>query len=306
MMEKIFGKGSMKRQKVRVYLPAHKKMVALDEGYSITYPKDGNPYISIAHGQEILHAEEIMPSVSLSPCSTIPFAYSGDIVAFYAGEKFYGCGIIGFDGEKQLWAIQSMPMRTITPLYECKVTKLLGNVWENPDVIENHQYAALEEPIPGIDDAKTLAKKSAALKKAEKMLDEESVVSVYCDYKEYEKGTYGWSYLLETCHRKKTDSNLFHQKNKDPFYYALCSLIIALDKIRGPRTIRLYSDRKALVNMINHRSLEKMEQAGWTVGPALSPFLSELQTLKKIIDSLGGMVYAYDSKEVQRKLNFTL
>ena len=32
-MEKIFGKGSMKRQKVRVYLPAHKKMVELDEKY---------------------------------------------------------------------------------------------------------------------------------------------------------------------------------------------------------------------------------------------------------------------------------
>ena len=314
-MENRFDLEKMKTRPARVYLEDYKKMVVLEKDYGLTFPANGNPYISISRGQDIIHAENIMLSIPLS--GSIPAVYSGDIVQYHTEGNRLCCGVVCYSAEKYMWVIENIPDGLICPLFECKVEKILGNVWEDSDLLDKKEeellaeplkrkYAALDEPIPGINDEQTLAKKNAALARAEKTLESLSTVSVYCDFKQYQNGTVAWSYLLENNHSKKSDSKLFNITGKAPFYYAIGSLIIALDKITSPRTINLYTERKAILDMINSNSLAKLEENGWKTSSALAPFVSELQILKKNIDRLGGMIYAYNtSKDIQKKkLNF--
>lgn len=312
-MENRFDLEKLETRPARVYLEDYKKMVMLEKDYSLTFPASDNPYISISHGQEIIHAGNIMLSIPLP--GPIPAVYSGDIVQYLAGGTRLGCGVVCYSTTKHMWVIENITDGFVSPLFECNVEKIMGNIWEDSDLLDKKEdellteppkkkYAALNEPIPGINDEQTLSKKNAALARAEKTIEGLSTVSVYCDFKQYQNGAVAWSYLLENNHRKKADSKLFNNTDKAPFYYAVCSLIIALAKINSPRTINLYTERKAILDMINSNSLAKLEKNGWKTSPTLAPFISELQILKKNIDRLGGMIYAYISKDIQDKLNF--
>jgi len=275
----------------------------IDTGYRLMFPKDGSrSYFSFFTSKSDIKADYMLKITSIRQLGTgkVLDVFEQDIIDYRkSSDKDRSAGVVIFDKEKLMVAIQDTKTYEIIPFYEAKVFNVLGNIYDNPDFLSKkleaiyaalkmpyikeehiqealptlpaeHSYAALDEPVPGLE-----------------VVPARPAVDIYVDVKISAKAA-SWSYVLRQGKNEKADSRPFKTLGKDKGYYLAAAALIALSNIKKPCDIRLHTGSEALHKLLSGNYLSCLEQAGWRKADgSLVSSPEVLRDLKKMVDSIG-------------------
>lgn len=240
-----------------------------------------------------------------------PDVFEMDLIKYSIPEMRTGYGAVGYDKEKYMWIVKDIDDKKSFPLYKCKIEKILGNLCKDPDLLEHplenvqtqprdslyaittdfpdviqrneehdeHQYAALDEEVPGLGNVLT-QKDSGAQETAA------SPVHVYASTKNDAHGKVSWYYCLESDKGSKSDCGLFNKQGMEPQYYFFACANIALTQLRKPKSIVLHTPIKGLNNMVNSLTEKKLDVDTWKYKNGVVPQNETKSALKDLQSTL--------------------
>lgn len=277
-------------------------------------------YASLKQDGTNVRIEDFCLEVSSNIDGKNTSCYEMDIVSYSVQEhQELRLGAVCYDKEKYMWIVKDLDTKKEFPLYTCRISNVLGNLFSNSKLLDETQesgdniirdnlesvsedfsaaaevtmaheeepdYAMLHEPVPGLEHLQ----EEEFQKTSQPEKEYPSIIHVYFAVSENSDGAKGWTYYLSYKEKSKSDRGFFNCYNEEAQYYFFASAVISLSKITDPKRIVVHSPIKALNNMFNSDSILSIDSKTWKYKNGSSPSKktqAALSDLQRIVKALG-------------------
>lgn len=257
-----------------------------------------------------------------------PDVFEMDLVKYALEDMRQGYGVVGYDKKKYMYVIKDIEDKSVHALYMCKIEKVIGNVSRDPEILQNpenvkpaierdswyaiskdfpgvastrtseespvsqdaeFQYAALDEPVPGLEPDPPKVKESGKANVPDP-------VHIYVKISKRLDGSYYWHYRLENKKSSKSNSGPFNTLGLEEQYYFLGCVSIALGQLKHPKKIVLHTSIKGVIGIIDSLKNGSFDVENWKYKNGLIPQDATKNVLRDILETLAALNIPINAK----------
>lgn len=221
-----------------------RKMVYMKRSYRIVCPQGRASFASLT--TDGMAVEQGTYMLCIFPVSDrFPKGlFASDIVTSSEPE---GTGVVEYDASLAAWAVSYHKGKKKVPLYLCKNVRVIGNIYENPELLDAKDSSSL---IPLQKDTET------------KLPSTTNIVHLYAE--SYVAGGRGaYAAILIRNEKIKKKISLFKKANISEMYGKIAAIITALNLLNDPAQVLIHTDDKVITEPILSNALEKWNENNW-------------------------------------------